>query len=110
MATSDTPMILGQAVPNGVLTDLYTVPASNNAVVSSIVVCNQNASAATFTITAAVGGAVDAAKQQLFSGPSLNANDTFIATIGATLAAGDKIRVNSPSNNVSFTAFGSQIA
>lgn len=103
MAT--TPKVLGQLNPAAnTLTALYTVPAATTATVSSIVMCANNANV--FSITVAVGGAADNAKQYLYKDVTSSNNDTFIATIGATLSAGDVIRVKSNQSNTAFTAFG----
>jgi len=43
--------ILGQEAPGTTNTALYTVPTGKSAVISTIAVCNQTASDATFRIT-----------------------------------------------------------
>ena len=49
--------ILGQRNPSAnVLTNLYTVPASNSAVISSFVITNLDANAAAFSIAANTSG------------------------------------------------------
>lgn len=104
--------ILGQVSPStGVETDLYAVPALTQAVVSSITICNRSSSAtATFRISASVAGVATTSKDYIYYDLILGQNDTFIATIGLTLGAGDKIRVYASTANLSFTAVGSQIA
>jgi hypothetical protein len=104
--------ILGQTSPAGLTTDdLYTVPALTQAVVSSITVCNRSSSAtATFRISASVGGVATSSKDYIYYDLILGQNDTFIATIGLTLGATDKIRVYSSTANLSFTAVGSEIS
>lgn len=101
--------VLGQLNPSiNVLTDFYTVPALKTVVTSSIVICNQSAVAVHFRISVAVAGAVDAVKQYLYYDIGLSANDTFIATIGFTLAASDVVRVRADSASVSFNLFGDE--
>jgi hypothetical protein len=103
--------ILGQQAPSAAAeTDLYTVPAATQAVVSSVIVCNRSSSAtATFRISASFTGTATAPKDYIYYDLILGQNDTFIATIGLTLGATDKIRVYSSTANLSFTAVGSQI-
>jgi len=108
----ETLKVLGQAVPTAnVLTDLYTVPASSSAVISSIVVCNQNSSSTiAFRVSVAVGGAADTPKQYLYYDLPLTNNDTFVATIGISLAQNDVVRIQSDTANVSFNLVGVEVA
>jgi hypothetical protein len=103
--------ILGQQAPAATTaTDLYTVPAATQAVVSSVIVCNRSSSAtATFRISASVAGASTANKDYIYYDLIIGQNDTFIATIGLTLGATDKIRIYASTANLSFTAVGSEI-
>jgi len=108
---ADTLKILGQLSPAATtVTDLYTVPASRSSTVSSIVVCNRAATAATFRISVAAAGVADATSQYLFYEQAIDANSTFIATIGMTLATTDKVRVYASTANFSFTVFGVEVA
>lgn len=101
--------VLAQSNPSATtLTDAYTVPAATTATVSSITVCNQAASATTFRVSVAVAGAANATKQYLYYDVSLDAYDTFVATIGITLGAADVIRVYSGNASTSFNIFGVQ--
>lgn len=99
--------VLGQVSPAATtLTDLYTVPSSTEAVGSTLVICNRNASKVTFRAAVAVGGAGDDPKQYLFYDTDLLANDSIFATIGIALAAGDVVRVYASTTGVSFQLFG----
>lgn len=103
--------ILGQNSPAATtLTDLYTVPASTSVAASSIVVCNRNSTKIKFRISVAIGGAGDTGAQYLYFDVELLGNDTFVATIGITLAATDKVRVQSDTTLVSFNLFGAEVA
>jgi len=104
---ADVAKILGQLVPSATtLTDLYAVPASTNTIVSSVIVCNRGVTASTFRISVAASGAADATSQYLYYDFSVPANDSFVATIGITLAAADVLRIYASSTNLSFVAFG----
>lgn len=101
--------VLGQAAPGATTeTDLYTVPAATEAIVSSIVVCNRGGGGSTFRISIAVGGGATANKDYLYYDVPIRGNDTFIATIGATLSAADELKVYAGNANLSFTAFGQE--
>ncbi len=107
---TDTLLVLGQAQPTALtLTPIYTVPASTSAVVSSIMVCNTGGTSTTFRLSIAIGGALDNIQQYIYYDLPILNNDTFIATVGISLATTDVIRVQSASGNVSFTISGVQI-
>lgn len=106
--------ILGQSNPAASTeTTLYTVPSSTATVVSSIAICNQAATSATFRVAvqpSADAGSNAVAKHFLVHGTTVAAADTVVLTIGVTLAAGDRIRVIASSANLSFSAYGSEIS
>lgn len=104
--------VLGQAAPaNTSNANLYTVPASTQAVVSTISVTNDTASAATFRIYIRVNGAAAAAVNALYFDTPLAANSTLLITSGLTLGAGDIITVQSSvADALTFQAFGSEVA
>lgn len=104
--------ILAQLNPSAtLLTDLYTVPASTSASISSIVICNSNnTTTALFRISIAAGGAADNIKQYLYYDLPIAPNDTFIATIGVSLGTTDVIRVYSNTADLSFNIFGVEVA
>jgi hypothetical protein len=107
---ADTFKVLGQSAPAATtLTDLYTVPAATSVTSSSIVVCNRGTTTAKFRVSVAIAGAVDANAQYLYYDRSLPANDTFTATLGITLAATDKVRVQADTANCSFNLFGVEV-
>ena len=103
--------VLGQSSPAATTeTDLYTVPAATSAVASSVIVCNRSAVLSTFRISIAVGGAATTNKDYIYYDLPIGANDTFIATIGVTLATTDKVRVYASNTNLSFSLYGSEIS
>lgn len=107
---AETYRVLGQlATPATTLSDLYTVPALTKTIVSSIVICNRGGSATKFRVSVAVAGAVDATNQYIYYDQSIPATDTFVATIGITLATTDIVRVYAISANVTFSIFGTEV-
>jgi ribulose 1,5-bisphosphate synthetase/thiazole synthase len=89
--------------------DLYTVPALTSTVVSSAVICNRGATVAYFRLSVSVGGGATANKDYLYYDVLMPPNDTFIATIGVTLATTDKVRAYASTANVSWNLFGEEV-
>ena len=101
--------VLAQSNPPATtLTDVYTVPAATSTVVSSLVLANRGATDTTFRLALAIAGTADALKQYLYYDVTLFARDTFIASIGATLAAADVVRVFVNDANVSINVLGAE--
>ena len=102
--------VLGQSNPAAAtLTTLYTVPASTQAVCSTITICNTASSATTYRIAVRPAGASIATSQYLAYDAALPANDTATLTLGMTLAATDVISVYAGSASVAFSAYGVEI-
>jgi hypothetical protein len=103
--------IIGQSAPSATTeTDLYTVPAATQTIISTIVVANRSSSDATFRISIAPDGAATATSQFIAYDLSCGGNGINAFTFGLTLDATDKIRVYASSANLTFSAFGSEIA
>lgn len=106
----ETRLVLGQAFPAAAtLTPLYTVPAATQAVVSTISVCNQSGTPATYSISVAIAGAADTPAQYLAFNAQIGGDTSWDYTIGATLGAADVIRCESSNGAISFVAFGVQL-
>jgi hypothetical protein len=94
------------------LEDLYTVPTSTSAVVSTITICNRTTSSRTYRIAIkpTVATAIADEHYLAFDVP-IAANDTTALTLGITLAAGNQIVVySSAASSLTFQAFGSEIS
>ena len=103
--------VLGQSNPSATTaTTLYTVPSATQTVVSTVTICNQAATAATYRIAVRVAGAALAASQYVAYDVSLPANASDTLTLGLTLGATDVITVYASTATMSFAAFGSEIA
>ena len=103
--------VLGQANPAATTaTTLYTVPSATNAVVSTIVIANLAATAATYRISVRPAGAAQTNAMYLAYDVTVGASDSTALTLGITLGATDVITVYGSSATLSFTAFGSEIA
>lgn len=103
--------VLGQVIPSATTaTTLYTVPSATQTVVSSISICNQASSSATFRIAVRVAGATLATSQYIAYDVTVGAADTTVLTLGLTLGATDIITIYASTATVSFAAFGSEIS
>ncbi len=103
--------VLGQSNPSATTnTTLYTVPSSTSAVVSTITICNQASTAATYRIAVRPAGATVAAQHWVVYGATVAASDTTALTLGVTLATTDVITVYASTATLSFSAFGSEIS
>jgi glucose-6-phosphate dehydrogenase assembly protein OpcA len=103
--------VLGQSNPSATTaTTLYTVPSATEAVVSTIVIANLTATAATFRIAVRPNGATLANSQYIAYDITVGASDSTALTLGITLDATDIITVYASTANLTFTAFGSEIA
>jgi hypothetical protein len=103
--------VLGQSNPTAnTNTDVYTVPASNSAVVSTITVCNANINAnVNYSIAVRPSGATLAQKHYVTANAVVGFLDTIVLTSGLTLSNGDVITVFTSGSTVSFNVFGSEI-
>lgn len=102
--------VLGQANPTATTaTTLYTVPASTETVISTIVICNQAAATATYRISVRPNGAALVAKHYLAFNVTVGASDSTTLTLGITIDATDVLEVYASTATVSFNAFGSEI-
>jgi glucose-6-phosphate dehydrogenase assembly protein OpcA len=102
---------LGQSAPSATTnTNLYTVPASTSAVVSTVVVANRAATAATFRIAIRPAGAAIANQHYISYDSTVAANDSIALTLGISLATTDIITVYASTANLSFNAFGLEVS
>ena len=101
--------VLGQVNPSATTaTTLYTVPSAKSAVVSSLTICNQAATAATFRIAVRPAGATLAAVHYVAYDVTVGASDTTALTLGITLATTDVVTVYGSTATLSFHAYGDE--
>lgn len=79
-------------------TTLYTVPASTQAVMTRLIVCNTSGSSQTFTLN--VNGT------SIYSGATLSANQTFTLDTAEVLAATETISGSASATSVNFSING----
>lgn len=110
MATT-TYKVLAQAAPAATSnTDIYTVGAGKQTVISTLVVCNRAATAATYRIAIRPDAATLANTHYIAYDVPINGSDSTTLTIGLTLDAADVITVYSSTANFTFSIFGAEIA
>jgi glucose-6-phosphate dehydrogenase assembly protein OpcA len=103
--------VLGQSNPSATTaTTLYTVPSATQAVISTIVIANLTASAATFRIAVRPAGATLANSQYIAYDITVGASDSTALTLGVTMNTTDVLTVYASTANLTFTAFGSEIS
>lgn len=101
--------VLGQNNPSATTnTDIYTVPSSKSAVISTLVVCNRSSTATSFRVAIRPAGATIASQMYIYYDCPILGNDTFCATIGITLATTDVVTVYSTLSTLSFNLFGEE--
>lgn len=103
--------VLGQSNPAATTdTTLYTVPSATEAIISTIVVANLSATAATFRIAVRPNGATLANQHYVAFDVTVGGNDSTALTLGITMDAADVLTVRGSTANLAFSAFGSEIA
>lgn len=102
---------LGQQAPtttNNV--DVYTVPATTEAIVSSILICNTTSTAATFRIFQRIDGNAAGTANAIAYDQSIPGNSTTSIESKITMNAADVLTVRSgTANALTFTVNGSEI-
>jgi len=103
--------VLGQSNPAATTaTTLYTVPSATSTVLSTITICNQASSAASYRIAVRPAGASLAAQHYIAYDIVIAANDTTALTLGLTLATTDVVTIYSSTATMSFSAYGSELS
>jgi IMP cyclohydrolase len=91
--------------------ELYATPSSSAAVVSSIVVANRSATARTYRLAVKPATGTTLANEHYIAyDVTIAANDSVALTLGITLAAGNVIVTYASAADLTFTAFGSELA
>lgn len=102
---------LGQSNPSAATdTLLYTVPASHQTIISSIVICNRSSTATSFRVAVLPGGGAVANEDYLYYDHPILGNDTFAITLGITMNATDTLRIYATLATLSFNAYGDEYA
>lgn len=103
--------VLGQVAPSAATeTVLYTVPALTSTTASTLTVCNRSTTtSSTFRVSVSKAGAATTTKDYILYDLALSPSNTYMATIGLTLATTDVVRVYASTGNLSFSLFGVEL-
>jgi hypothetical protein len=102
--------VLGQAAPAATTpNNVYTVPGSTQAVISTIVVANRSATDATFRISVRPNGATQANQHYLAYDVTVPGSDSTTLTLGITMGDTDVLTVYGSTANLSWNVFGTEI-
>jgi hypothetical protein len=104
--------ILGQAEPADTSNaDIYTVPASTETIVSTLVVANTTGTDTTFKIFIRENGTTAGSENAIAFDTPIGQASQVAFTLGLTLSDGDIITVQSGAGStLTFSAFGSELS
>lgn len=103
--------VLGQTdTPNTNVITLYTVPATAQSVISTIIICSRQGSNSTYNVMVRPSGASLANQHYVAYNGVIPAFDTVALTLGLTLGNNDVISIQAAAaNNTSFSVYGTEI-
>jgi hypothetical protein len=90
-------------------TDVYTVPAATEAVISTIIVANRAGSAGTYRLSVRPDGAAISNIHYIAYDVPIAANDSVTLTLGITMNAADVLTAYCSSADMSINVFGTEI-
>ena len=103
--------VLGQSKPNAATaTTLYTVPASTQTVVSTLVISNLSIDITNVRVSVRPAGEAQADKHYIIYDQSFAGYQLMAFTLGLTLAATDVVTIYDSTGKCSFNLFGSEIS
>jgi hypothetical protein len=94
----------------GTYATLYNTPSATEAVISSLVICNQSSSSVTVRVGLDTAAGTPGASEFLVYDAAVAGNDTVALTLGITMDASKYLRVSSSANTCNFSAFLSEIS
>lgn len=103
--------VLAQSAPSATTnTDIYTVPASTQTVISTLVVANRASTDASYRIAIRPNGASIANQHYIAYDVTVGGGDSTNLTLGITIDAADVVTVYASTANLSFSVFGTEIS
>lgn len=103
--------VLAQSAPSATTaTDVYTVPADTEAVISTIIIANRSSSAGTYRLSVRPNGAAEATLHFIAFDVSIAGNDSTTLTLGVTMDAADVLTAFCSSADMSVNVFGTEIS
>lgn len=102
--------VLAQSAPVATTaTDVYTVPSSTEAVISTIIIANRAGTAGTYRLSVRPNGAAQSNQHYIAYDVPIAANDSTTLTLGITVDASDVITAYCSSADMSVNIFGTEI-
>jgi hypothetical protein len=103
--------VLAQSAPSATTaTDVYTVPAATETVISTVIIANRAASAGTFRLSVRPNGGTQTDAMYCAYDVPVAANDSTTLTLGLTLDAADVLTLYCSSADMSVNVFGTEIS
>ncbi len=102
--------VLGQAIGDGSLNDIYTVPDETQAIINKITIVETSGTSLTYTVSVAPGGATQADKHLLANSLTLTAKGSVELAKGLTLTEKDVIRFRGSGGGLSCHIWGVEIS
>jgi len=103
--------VLAQSAPSATTaTDVYTVPAATETVISTVIIANRAASAGTFRLSVRPNGGTQTDAMYCAYDVPVAANDSTTLTLGLTLDATDVLTLYCSSADMSVNVFGTEIS
>jgi hypothetical protein len=101
--------VLGQANGTTAVTNVYTVPAATQAVISTVVIANRSSSNVNYRLAVQPAGAALSNQHYIAYDSVVAGNDSIALSLGITMGNTDVLSVNASSNVLSFSVFGSEV-
>jgi hypothetical protein len=109
MATT-TYKVLAQSAPAATTnTDIYTVGAGVQTIISTLIICNRATTSASFRIAIRPNGATLGNVHYIAYDVAIGASDSTTLTLGLTIDATDVVTVYASTANFTFSIFGAEI-
>jgi len=103
--------VLAQSAPSATTaTDVYTVPAATETVISTVIIANRAATAGTFRLSVRPNGGTQTDAMYCAYDVPVAANDSTTLTLGLTLDATDVLTLYCSSADMSVNVFGTEIS
>ena len=103
--------VLAQSAPSAATaTNVYTVPAATETVISTVIIANRAATAGTFRLSVRPNGGTQTDAMYCAYDVAVAANDSTTLTLGLTVDATDVITVYCSSADMSINIFGTEIS
>lgn len=103
--------VLAQINPSATTaSDAYTVPASTESIISTIVIANVGTVDASYRLSIRPDGAGQEDKHYIAYDTPVRAEDSVALTLGVTMDAADVLTVFASNASLSFNVFGAELS